>query len=276
MRIFTAIGLIKAYLKGQNSVGLIPTMGALHRGHISLVETSKLENKITVCSIYVNPPQFNNSSDLEKYPRTLEKDIQMLKDAGCDAVFCPEDIEMYPEKSEMKFDFGHLDKILEGEFRPGHFSAVAIVVSKLFNIIQPDRAYFGQKDFQQVRIILRMVEELKFDLKVVCAPIVREPDGLAMSSRNTRLTADELKRAVTLFQCLQQTREGLLRGESFSVLKERVMEKCFQNKVKLEYVALADTKNLTLLQNVDKADPAIVLIAAYVGEIRLIDNLLLN
>lgn len=280
MRIFTAIGPIKAYLKSQrsaqSSVGLIPTMGALHKGHISLVEASKREDKTTVCSIYVNPPQFNNSSDLEKYPRTLEKDIQMLKDAGCDAAFCPEDREMYPERNEMKFDFGHLDKILEGEFRPGHFSAVAVVVSKLFNIIQPDRAYFGQKDFQQVRIILRMVEELKFDLKVVCAPIVREPDGLAMSSRNTRLTADERKRAVTLFQCLQQTREGLLRGESFSVLKERVIEKCIQNQVKLEYVALADTKNLTFLQNVDNPDQAIVLIAAYVGEVRLIDNLLLN
>ena len=230
MHIFTAVGPLKAFLKhhhpAQVSVGLIPTMGALHQGHISLVEASKKENSITVCSIYVNPKQFNNRTDFVKYPRTLEKDIQILGDVGCDVVFNPDDAEMYAEASQLSIDFGSLDKILEGKFRPGHFSAVAVVVSKLFNIIQPDRAYFGQKDFQQVIVISRLIEELKFDVKLVRLPIVREYDGLAMSSRNMRLNADERRQSVSLFECLKQTRDGLLRGESFSSLKEKVSNRC--------------------------------------------------
>ena len=279
MHIFKEIGPLKAYLKHHRSahasVGLIPTMGALHKGHISLVEASKRENTITVCSIYINPTQFNIRADLEKYPRTLEKDIQMLRDAGCQVAFCPVDEEMYSEPPKLKFDFGPLDKILEGEFRPGHFSAVALVVCKFFNIVRPDCAYFGQKDFQQVRIISRLATELKFDLTVICAPIVREPAGLAMSSRNMRLSADERSRAVVLFQALHLTRDGLLQGESFSNLKEKVKERCIQNNVKLEYLALAETNNLTLLENVLEPAQTILLMAAYVGEVRLIDNLLL-
>lgn len=279
MHIFKEIGPLKAYLKhhrsAQTSVGLIPTMGALHKGHISLVEASKRDNTITVCSIYVNSTQFNIPADLEKYPRTLEKDIQMLKDAGCQVAFCPNDLEMYPEAHKLNFDFGPLDKILEGEFRPGHFSAVALVVCKFFNIVQPDCAYFGQKDFQQVRIISRLAAELKFDLTVISAPIVREADGIAMSSRNMRLSPDERSRAVVLFQSLNLTRDGLLQGESFSSLKERVKERCIQSNVKLEYLALAETKNLTPLENVMEPTQTILLIAAYVGEVRLIDNLLL-
>ena len=279
MHIFTAVRPLKAYLKhhrsAQASVGFIPTMGALHQGHLSLVEASKMENTITVCSIYVNPTQFNNLADLEIYPRTLDKDTQMLQHANCDAVFCPDNAEMYSGVSQLKFDFGPLDKILEGEFRPEHFSAVALVVSKLFNIVQPDRAYLGQKDFQQVRVISRLIEELKFDVKLICAPILRESDGLAMSSRNMLLNTDERRRSVCLFDSLKQTCEGLLRGESFSGLKEKVIERCIQNNVKVEYFALADTKNFTLLQKVKEPDQTILLIAAYVGEVRLIDNMLL-
>ncbi len=279
MHIFTAVGPLKAYLKhhrsAQSSIGLIPTMGALHQGHLSLVEASKRDNDITVCSIYINPTQFNNRADLEKYPRTFEKDIQMLREANCDVMFRPDDSEMYPEVSQINIDFGSLDKILEGEFRPGHFSGVALIVSKLFNIVHPDRAYFGQKDFQQLRIISRLIDELKFDVKLMSVPIIRESDGLAMSSRNMRLTAEERRRSVCLFENLKQTCAAILRGESFSNLKEEVSKRCIQNNVRLEYLALADTKNLTLLQSVKDPDQTILLIAAYVGDVRLIDNMLL-
>lgn len=280
MHIFREIGPMKAYLKRERSnrstVGLVPTMGALHGGHVSLLQASKRENTITLCSIYVNPTQFNNPADLEKYPRTLDKDIQMLQEAECDAVFCPDNSTMYPAASQLKFDFGALDKILEGEFRPGHYSGVALVVSKLFNLVQPDRAYFGQKDFQQFRVISRLVEELKFDLSLVCAPIVREADGLAMSSRNMRLNAAERKRAVILYQSLKQTRDRLLQGESFSELRKTVASQFDLNNVKLEYLALADRESLTLLDNITDPSRAILLIAAHVGDVRLIDNLFLT
>ncbi len=280
MHIFREIGPMKAYLKRERSnlstVGLVPTMGALHAGHMSLLHASKKENAITVCSIYVNPTQFNNLADLEKYPRTLDKDIQMLVATECDAVFCPDNSMMYPAVSQLKFDFGALDKILEGEFRPGHYSGVALVVSKLFNLVQPNRAYFGQKDFQQFRVISRLVEELKFDLSLVCAPIVREVDGLAMSSRNMRLNAAERKRAVILYQSLKQTRDRLLQGESFSQLRKTVATQCNLNNVKLEYLALADRENLTQLDNITDPSRAILLIAAQVGDVRLIDNLFLT
>ena len=280
MHIFREIGPMNAYLKRERSnlstVGLVPTMGALHAGHVSLLQASKRENTITICSIYVNPTQFNDSADLEKYPRTLETDIQMLREAECNVVFCPDNSTMYPAVSQLKFDFGVLDKILEGEFRPGHYSGVALVVSKLFNMVQPDRAYFGQKDFQQFRVISRLVEELKFDLSLVCAPIVREADGLAMSSRNMRLNASERKRAVILYQNLKQTRDRLLQGEPFSQLRKTVASQCDQNNVKLEYLALADRETLTLLDDVADPSRAILLIAAQVGDVRLIDNLYLT
>src|SRR5690349_22407745 len=163
MEIFKEIAPLKAFLRAkkqaQQSIGLVPTMGALHNGHISLIETSKVANSLTVCSIFVNPAQFNNPSDLLKYPRTLDKDISLLEKVECDVIFCPDSAEMYPEPATIKFDFGQLDKVMEGKFRPGHFSGVALVVSKLFNIVEPDRAYFGQKDWQQFSIIRQMVDE---------------------------------------------------------------------------------------------------------------------
>jgi pantoate--beta-alanine ligase len=280
MHVFVEIGPLKAYLKHHQSshfsIGLVPTMGALHRGHISLIEASKKQNSITICSIYVNPVQFNNAMDLEKYPRTLDHDLRMLEEAGCDVVFCPSNSEMYPAASQLKFDFGSLDKILEGEFRPGHFSGVALVVSKLFNITQPQRAYFGQKDFQQFKIISRLAEELKFDLELICAPIIRENDGLAMSSRNTRLTMEERKRAVVLSQSLIQSRDKLLFGEHFSDVRNFVIDKCREKNLKIEYFAIADRENFALLENVIDAKRTIILVAAYVGEVRLIDNLFLE
>ena len=280
MHIFREIEPLKAHLHQQHlshcTIGLVPTMGALHPGHLGLVRASNRENNVTICSIFVNPTQFNNPADLDNYPRTLERDFDLLQEALCDVVFCPSIQEMYPQASQVKFDLGRLDKIMEGEFRPGHFSGVALVVSKLFNIVKPDAAYFGQKDYQQFKIISRLVHELKFDLKLVCIPIVREADGLAMSSRNLRLNKDERMRATVLFQCLQRSREGLLQSKPFSVLKDEACTLCEKNDIKLEYLVLADRENLTLSGNDTNVGDCILLIAAYVGEVRLIDNIFIT
>ncbi|PZR39979.1 MAG: pantoate--beta-alanine ligase [Azospira oryzae] len=281
MEIFKQIAPLRAYLKIQKerklSIGLVPTMGALHPGHLTLIGNSRAENDLTVCSIYVNPTQFNNASDLAKYPRLLEKDSAMLEEAGCDVLFAPANEAMYAAASELKMDFGDLDKILEGKFRPGHFSGVGLVVSKLFNIVQPDVAYFGQKDYQQFAVITRLKEELLFDLRLKAVPIVREKDGLAMSSRNMRLAPDQRQRAIVFYQSLLLAKSLLEQGKSWKQIEEEVKRKCeAQPEVKLEYIALADRKNLNPLNNVTDRSAAVLLIAGYVGEIRLIDNLLLE
>ena len=281
MEIFKQIAPLRAYLdqvrKSDKSIGLVPTMGALHQGHISLVEASRSQNAITVATIYINPTQFNNQNDLRKYPKTPEKDISMLKNAGCDVAFCPEDSEMYAEKSAIRFDFGNLDKVMEGKFRPGHFSGVALIVSKLFNIVQPDRAYFGQKDWQQFAVISQLVRELKFNFEVRSVPILREPDGLAMSSRNLRLSPSQRTSATVLFQCLQMANKALKSGTPLETVKKAVFEKVNDKpEMKLEYFELADSKNLTILDNVDNSVSTILCIAAYAGEIRLIDNMFLD
>ncbi len=277
MRIFKEIGPLRAYLKPLQSpafsVGFVPTMGALHAGHLSLVRASKGQNSLTVCSIYVNPAQFTNAADLTHYPRTLERDINMLIEASCDVLFCPENDDMYGAAPYLSFDLGPAGDILEGQFRPGHFNGVALVVSKLFNIMQPQRAYFGQKDFQQFFIIDQLVRGLKYDVELVCAPIVREPDGLAMSSRNMRLNPDERNRAAVLYQCLLQTRKGILDGELFEALKSQMNEYCTTQRVVLEYLAWVDRKSLA---PADTVADSILLIAARVGDIRLIDNLFVN
>jgi pantoate--beta-alanine ligase len=281
MQIFTKIEALKAFLKEKRAqsktVGLVPTMGALHAGHLHLVETCRSDNDITVSTIYVNPTQFNNARDLEKYPRTFERDSALLEKAGCDVLFYPSNQEMYEHPSAVKFDFGQLDKVLEGEFRPGHFSGVAVVVSKLFNLVLPDVAYFGQKDYQQFMVISTLVDELKFNLKLKCIPTQRESDGLAMSSRNLRLNEEERKKAIILFESLTLAREILLKKGSVSKAKEGVRA-LWQNQqgVKLDYFEAADGKNLNSLDNVEDAGSAVLLIAGYVGEIRLIDNLMLK
>lgn len=276
MQIFKEIKPLKAFLSqnGNSSIGLVPTMGALHAGHLSLIKASKQENHLTVCSIFVNPAQFNNPKDLEKYPRTLEHDLQMLEQSGCDLVFAPEAKEMYEQTPSIKFDFGDLDKILEGKFRPGHFSGVALVVSKFFHIINPTIAYFGQKDFQQFKIIEQLVKELKFNLQLKAMPILREKDGLAMSSRNMRLSPNERAKANVLYQSLTEAKAFLKNGINITEAKEKVIQKCESAGVKLEYFELADIENLKPTDRV--TDKTILLMAAFVGEIRLIDNLLLN
>ena len=281
MEIFKEIGPLKAYLRsrkrGEFSVGLVPTMGALHTGHLTLIKESKAENDLTVCSIYVNPTQFNNASDLAKYPRLLEKDSLLLSQSGCDVLFAPENTAMYASSSELKMDFGQLDKILEGKFRPGHFSGVGLVVSKLFNIVKPDIAYFGQKDFQQFAIISKLNEELLFGISLKAVSIVREEDGLAMSSRNLRLNEEERKRAVIFYQSLLHAKTCLTEGKNWTSIEAEVKNRCEALPgVKLEYITLADRKNLNSLHNVTVPNQAVILIAGYVGEVRLIDNILLD
>ncbi len=258
------------------TIGLVPTMGALHKGHISLIEASKKQNDLTVCSVFVNPTQFNNPADLLKYPRTFDKDTQMLEVVRCDVVFSPEVDEMYREKSTLKLDFGHLDKVMEGQFRPGHFSGVGLVVSKLFNIIEPDHAYFGQKDWQQFAVIRKLVDEFNFPLVLTSVPTLREPDGLALSSRNLRLNEQQRKKAIIFYKALKLGRELLLAGKSIAETRLEI-DKMFStdNSIKLEYFEMADSKNLILLDNVDRANRPILCIAGFVGDVRLIDNLFL-
>jgi pantoate--beta-alanine ligase len=222
----------------------------------------------------VNPTQFNNVSDLEKYPRTTEQDITNLESVECDILFAPGREEMYRKPSTIKFDFGKLDKVFEGEFRPGHFSGVALVVSKLFNIVNPTRAYFGQKDYQQFKIVSRLVEELNFGIELICFPTLREEDGLAMSSRNLRLSKEERKSALIFYRALTFAKTELQKGIPFKIIEGKIRQMCLAEPgMRLEYFALAETENLNRVDNANLADKPILLMAGFVGEIRLIDNM---
>lgn len=281
MEIFKQIAPLKSYLEEHRregkTIGLVPTMGALHSGHVTLIETSRAQNQLTVCSIYINPTQFNNAVDLQKYPRTLDLDIELLTKIGCDVVFCPDNDEMYRQPSKLTFDFASLDKVMEGKFRPGHFSGVALVVAKLFNIVQPHQAYFGQKDWQQFAVISQLTEELRFGLTLHGVPTLREADGLAMSSRNLRLTETQRPKAIVFYNALLSAKAMLKNGENILKVKNAVKKMIeIDPEIKLEYFELTDSKNLTLLENVKASDKPILCIAGYVGEIRLIDNMFLD
>jgi pantoate--beta-alanine ligase len=251
-------------------------MGALHEGHLTLLKQARSENDVTVCSIYVNPTQFNNPEDLANYPRTLEQDAQQLRSIGCDAVFAPESAEMYNTPNVVRFDFGHLDKVMEGAFRPGHFSGVALVVSKLFHIVEPHRAYFGQKDWQQFAIISTLARELKFNLEIKSVPTVREANGLAMSSRNLRLTPEQRAKAAVLSGALRDARVQLINKTSIDTVKQFVKSHVESDaEITLEYFEVADSENLMPLNGVEDSAKPILCIAAFVGQVRLIDNMFL-
>jgi pantoate--beta-alanine ligase len=278
MEIFKQIAPLKAFLKDKRqqgkSIGLVPTMGALHRGHLHLIDASKAQNDLTVSTIYVNPTQFNNPDDLAKYPRTLTQDTELLQEVRCDVLFCPVDNEIYPTQSTIKLDFGHLDRVMEGAFRPGHFSGVGLVVSKLLNIVEPDHAYFGQKDWQQFAVITKLVDELKFNVKLHGVATLREPDGLALSSRNMRLTESQRNQASVFFRALNSAKADLAKGIDVKKVKMTVKNIVETEKgITLEYFEVAESKNLTLLENVSEADRPIMCIAGYVGAVRLIDNM---
>ncbi|MBN2682394.1 MAG: pantoate--beta-alanine ligase [Bacteroidales bacterium] len=257
----------------KKKIGFVPTMGALHSGHISLVEKSKSENDFTVVSIFVNPIQFNNPEDLEKYPRNPEKDFEMLKNAGVDFVFYPEVAEMYPEEVNEKYNFGNLETVMEGAFRPGHFNGVAVVVRKLFDIVKPSNAYFGEKDFQQLAIIKKMVHDYSIPVQIVPCSIVREPNGLAMSSRNARLSIEERNSAKEIFRILKESKAKI------NILSLREIEKWATEQVnkipflETEYFQIVDSQNLQQVDSPDSSQSLTACIAVYAGKIRLIDNL---
>lgn len=258
------------------TVGLVPTMGALHAGHLSLVEKAAAENAMVVVSIFVNPTQFNDSGDLERYPRTLESDLKLLETTGCHLVFTPKVDEVYPEPDTRKFNFGELETVMEGKHRPGHFNGVAQVVSKLFEMVKPDRAYFGLKDFQQLAIIKNMVKQLKLAVEIVPCPIVREKSGLAMSSRNELLTPDERANAANISKTLSEAKK-LIGQKSVQELAGWVAENINKNKfLTVEYVEIVDENNLQPVNNWEEKNIKVGCVAVYCGKVRLIDNIILN
>ena len=255
------------------SIGFVPTMGALHRGHVSLVERSVAENDITVVSIFVNPTQFNDKNDLKNYPRTLEADCALLEGVGATYAFAPEVSEMYPEPDTRVFSFSPLDTVMEGACRPGHFNGVAQIVSKLFYAVEPHKAYFGEKDFQQLAIIRKMVRQLNLNLEIVGCPIVREDDGLAMSSRNMLLTAEERVRAVNISRILKESLE-YAKEHTLQETKKFVEEQIAAiDGFVLEYFQIVDGNTLQQIESWEDSDYRVGCIALFCGKIRLIDNI---
>ena len=255
------------------TIGLVPTMGALHQGHASLVEKANAENDIVVVTIFVNPTQFNDPLDLNHYPRTLDQDLELLRQLEADLVFVPSVKEMYPQEDTHIFDLGGLEKVMEGKHRKGHFNGVAQIVSKLFLLIRPHRAYFGQKDFQQLVIIRRLVEILELNLNIVPCPIIREKDGLAMSSRNSRLSKEERKLAPKIYETLVQAREKM-EDLTPSQLKEWVaLQFKKQSELNLEYFEIVEDKGLMSIDEWNTSVNKVACLAVHLGEVRLIDNL---
>lgn len=257
----------------NKTIGLVPTMGALHQGHASLVKRCVSENNVTFVSVFVNPTQFNNKEDLEKYPRNINRDAELLASIGADFVFAPTPEEMYTAdemNTTFEFDFGGLDQVMEGKMRPGHFNGVVQVVSKLFRLVQPDKAYFGEKDFQQLAIIRRMVDVMGFNLKIVPCPIVREESGLALSSRNERLSEEEKKTAINISHILFESRQ-LRECQTVKQVESWVIEQI--NRVPgltVEYYEIVDQ---TTLQPAQDFSHTIGCVTVYCGPVRLIDNI---
>jgi pantoate--beta-alanine ligase len=266
----------KEISRGQK-IGFAPTMGALHQGHISLVETSVLENDITLSSIFINPTQFNDQKDFEKYPVTLEKDIYLLEKAGCDVLFLPQVSEIYPHgtTAKMKYELGYLDTVLEGKYRPGHFQGVCQVVHRLLDIVVPHRLYIGQKDYQQCLVIKKLVELVGSPVEIRICPTTRESDGLAMSSRNLRLSPEDRKKANRIIGALSGMREKMHPG-LLAAIEEEAIDALTQDGFKVDYVEIANAESLQLPETWDGNQKMVALVAAFLDDVRLIDNLLLN
>ena len=257
----------------DGTVGLVPTMGALHNGHLELVKRCVAENSICVVSVFVNPTQFNDKNDLLHYPRTLDADCRLLESAGCAIAFAPEVEEMYPVEDTRVFNLGTVAEVMEGKYRPGHFNGVAQIVSKLFDAVQPDRAYFGEKDFQQIAVIRSMVKLLNFPVEIVACPIVREDDGMALSSRNLRLTPQQRKNAVSISQTLFKSRTF---AEQHSVAETIDYVVSTLNSVpdlEVEYFEIVDGNTLLPVNDWSDSDYIVGCITVYCGEVRLIDNI---
>ncbi|MFK2786019.1 pantoate--beta-alanine ligase [Bacteroides fragilis] len=261
-------------LKAQGKkVGLVPTMGALHAGHASLVKRSVNENEVTVVSVFVNPTQFNDKNDLVKYPRTLDADCKLLEACGATYAFAPSVEEMYPEPDTRQFSYAPLDTVMEGAFRPGHFNGVCQIVSKLFEAVKPHRAYFGEKDFQQLAIIREMVRQMRFDLEIVGCPIVREEDGLALSSRNARLSAEERENALKISQTLFKSRTFAATHTVSETLKFVEDAIAAVPGLRLEYFEIVDGNTLQKVDNWNQTSYVVGCITVFCGDVRLIDNI---
>ena len=277
MKIVNNIKELKGYLaeekRNNKQVGFVPTMGALHEGHLSLVKRCVEENDVCVVSIFVNPTQFNDKHDLETYPRTLEKDCSLLEPAGCDYVFAPSVEEMYPEPDTRTFDFGLVSAVMEGARRPGHFNGVAQIVSKLFYAVEPDNAYFGEKDFQQIAVIRAMVEQLNIPVKIIACPILREADGLAMSSRNVRLTPEQRQKAPLIARTLKES-TTFAREKSVQEVIDYVIDTINADPVmRVEYYEIVDGFTMEAIKDWADTTYPVGCITVYCGEVRLIDNM---
>ena len=260
----------------KRSIGLVPTMGALHAGHISLVERCVRENDVCVVSVFVNPTQFNDKHDLETYPRTLEADCALLEAAGCHYVFAPSGEEMYPEPDTRVFNLGRVAEVMEGAMRPGHFNGVAQVVSKLFYIVEPDNAYFGEKDFQQIAVIRAMVKQLNIPVKINACPIKREADGLALSSRNTRLTPELRQKAPLIARTLKES-TTFAPGKSVQEVIDFVVNTINADPdMRVEYYEIVDGNTLEAIKDWSETDYPVGCITVFCGEVRLIDNIKYN
>ena len=262
---------IAAYKAAHQSIGFIPTMGALHEGHLTLMRQARQENEAVVCSIFVNPTQFNNPDDLKRYPRQPEKDAEAVSGI-CDIAFIPTVEEMYPETPEETYDFGDLEKVMEGPSRPGHFQGVAMVVSRLFEMVQPDRAYFGKKDYQQVAVIKRLVALKHYPIQIVPVEIVRAPDGLALSSRNALLHPDKRQKAPFIYHTLQQAK-ALSSTHTLDEVEAFVKaEMAGDTDFELEYFQIADAESLQPIRNFEDAEHVVGCITVWLDGVRLIDN----
>ena len=263
--------------KTSGKIGFIPTMGALHKGHISLIEASKRTDTLTICSIFVNPTQFNNTADFEKYPVTIEKDIDLLEKAGCNVLFLPSVEEIYPADSSttLPYELGFIETVLDAKYRPGHFQGVCNVVQRLLDIVQPNTIYLGQKDYQQCMVIKKLTELIQSPTQIIICPTLRESDGLAMSSRNMRLTSVERIKAVKISEVLLFIKQEIKPG-NLQDLKQRCINYLTNEGYNVDYVEIADATNLTLLQNWDGKTKLVALVAAFLNEVRLIDNRIVN
>ena len=266
---------VDIFKRKNKSIGFVPTMGALHDGHISLIEKSKTDHDITLCSIFINPTQFNNVIDLQKYPITLERDIDKLEKAGCDVLILPSTKEMYPaDKENDHYELGMLENILEGSFRPNHFQGVCIIVEKLLKVVKPSALYLGRKDYQQCMVIKKMMADKNYDIELNICDTVRETNGLAMSSRNMRLSEMERQKALCIIESLILIRNNIVPGE-LDYLKKEAAGLLEKNGYKVDYTEIADAETLELQHKWDGKKKLVALVAAYLNDVRLIDNIIL-
>ena len=268
--------LVRGYKAENKSIGFVPTMGYLHEGHASLIRQSAENNSITICSIFVNPTQFNNPEDFRLYPKNEKGDVELLQTNNCDVLFIPED-DFVNDILDVNIDMKGIDKILEGEFRPGHFKGMVNIVSLLFQIVAPDKAYFGQKDFQQLRIVQMLAAQKFPKIKIIPVSIVRETNGLAMSSRNARLSPEEKQKALNISQALFFIRDQAQRTRDTKILKTEALKHFFSSgDLKLEYLEIVDEQTLVPVSELQLKGSVVVCVAAFAGKVRLIDNIIIN